>query len=456
MPSDRLRLRDIRNTSAFRLTVMFGLVFAVGVIALLALIYVLSAHELTVRTDRILRRETAALQNTAPDALPRRIEAAIVHNTSGVSFFGLQSRNGVRLAGNLIVADDFPVGHPRSTILNARDPTPIRVLATSVAHGAVILVGRDITPILDLRRRVLIVLIWSGLAIAVFVLAASVALSLAPLRRVRDLQRASREIAAGRLDVRMPLLGRGDELDLFAATVNTMIEEVGRVVAQVKEVTDAVAHDLRTPLTRVRAQLHQMQHLADIDPRFAEMAARGIADLDVVLDRFMALLRIAELEASQRRAGFARIALEPLLTGVCDLYEPLAEDRAIALTTETADGLFVDADRQLLFEALSNLVDNAIKFSRPGGHVSIGAARAAGMIAIEVRDDGPGLPEDDRRAVLRRFYRGTDTGGIPGSGLGLSVVAAIVHLHGFRLELDDADPGLVVRIIGEEIVAIPE
>ncbi len=446
MLSDRLRIRDIRNTSTFRLTVMFGLVFAIGVIALLALIYVLSAHELTVRTDRILRRETAALQHTAPDALPRRIEAAVVHNTSGVSFFGLQSSNGARLAGNLSVTDDFPISRPRSAVLNARNPVPVRILATSTAQGAILLVGRDITPILDLRRRVLVVLIWSGLAIAVSIAAASIALSLAPLRRVRDLQRASREIAAGRLDVRMPLLGRGDELDLFAATVNTMIEEVGRVVAQVKEVTDSVAHDLRTPLTRVRAQLHRMQHLPEVDPRFAAMAARGIVDLDIVLDRFMALLRIAELEASQRRAGFARIALEPLLADVCGLYEPLAEDRGIALATEAADDLYVDADQKLLFEALSNLVDNAIKFSHPGGHVWIHASRASGKIAIEVRDDGPGLAADERRAVLRRFYRGTDTADIPGSGLGLSVVAAIVHLHGFRLELDDANPGLIVRI----------
>lgn len=171
----------------------------------------------------------------------------------------------------------------------------------------------------------------------------------------------------------------------------------------------------------------------------------------LVLERFAALLRISELEAGRRRAGFRRVDLGALVAQVAELYEPLAEDRAITLSVAARpvgrrQALSVEGDDKLLFEALSNLVDNAIKFGRPGGQVHIALFDDEAARAIEVRDDGPGIPSEERDAVLHRFHRGTHAAGVPGSGLGLSVVAAILHLHGFRLRLSDADPGLCVRI----------
>ena len=174
-------------------------------------------------------------------------------------------------------------------------------------------------------------------------------------------------------------------------------------------------------------------------------------DLDVVLDRFAALLRISELEARGRRAGFGAIDLSRLARDVCDLYEPLAEERSVSLELLPSSETEVRGDAKLLFEAVSNLVDNAIKFVAEGGHVAVVVAASAHGPIIEVRDDGPGIAPDERRAVLRRFHRSADAADIPGTGLGLSVVAAIVHLHGFRLEFDDAEPGLVVRIRCEEV-----
>ena len=290
------------------------------------------------------------------------------------------------------------------------------------------------------------ILIWSGLATALAVLVSGIALSLAPLRRVRDLQHKSREIAAGDLDARMPLMGRGDELDLFAGTVNAMVEEVGRVVAQVKGVTDAVAHDLRTPLTRVRGQLYRVRQSPGVEPQAAAMIEAATIDLDVVLERFSALLRISELEAGGRRAGFGMVHLDRLIEAIRDLYEPLADERQVTLGFDGASDIQVRGDEKLLFEAVSNLVDNAIKFVPEGGHVEIVLRSGEGGPVIEVRDDGPGIAPDERRAVLRRFHRGVEAADVPGSGLGLSVVAAIVHLHGFALEFGDGHPGLVVRI----------
>ena len=243
----------------------------------------------------------------------------------------------------------------------------------------------------------------------------------------------------------MPIAGRHDELDLFADTVNAMVEDVARTIAQVKGVTDAIAHDLRTPLTRVRAGLHRIAQDDALPPGQRERLVAAVGDLDTVLERFAALLRISELEAGQRRAGFAPVDLGAIAARVGELYEPLAEDGGIALVMDCAP-LSVHGDEKLLFEAVSNLVDNAIKFGREGGRVSVVTGDEGEGWLLDVRDDGPGIAADEREAVLRRFHRGSNAAAAPGSGLGLSVVSAILGLHGLRLELLDAAPGLTARI----------
>ncbi|RZF64704.1 HAMP domain-containing histidine kinase [Sphingomonas populi] len=446
MPFERLRLREIRKTSTFRLTALLGVVFALGVAALLGLIYALSAHELTARSDRILQREAARLQAVSAEALPDRIITEIRHNASGLTLFGLQSHDGTHIAGNLRVSTDLGFNRPTNIREKPGAHGPLRVLAIRATTGETILIGRDIAPIVDLRHRMLALLLASGAAMVVLVFGVGFVLSLAPLRRVRDLQAASREIAGGRLDRRMPISKRGDELDLFAGTVNAMIEEVERVVAQVKGVTDAIAHDLRTPLAHVRGQLQRAITLADTDPRIVRLAEAATADLDLVLERFAALLRISELEARGRHAGFAVVPVAPMLAAAYDLYEPLAEDAGVRLNHAAAPDATITCDSKLLFEAVSNLLDNAIKFTGVGGDVWLSTEIDDGFVTIVVRDNGPGLAAGERQAALRRFYRGTEATGIPGTGLGLSVVAAIVHLHGFDLELGDGAPGLTVRI----------
>lgn len=447
MLSDRLRLGDIRNISTFRQTVLLGLISAVGVIALLGIVYVLTARELTSRTDRILRMEAGRFNDVQPVDLPQQVWREVERNSGmNLNYFALLSREGERVAGDINDPGHLVYDTPANIPVRPGQRGPIRLLAIRVSTGETILVGRDMTQIADLRRRVLEILLASGLGIALVILIWGVALSVPLLRRVRDLQRISREIAAGHLDRRMPLSGRGDELDLFASTVNVMVEDLGRVVGQVKAVTDAVAHDLRTPLTRVKSQLFRMRQQPGLDAGMTERLDGAMADLDNVLDRFAALLRIAELESSQQRAGFASVALDPLIAAIADLYEPLAEESGVRLVRQSLAGASVHADAKLLFEAISNLVDNAIKFSPAGASVTLSVLRDAGALCIDVRDTGPGIPEPERDAVLRRFHRGDGAAEVPGTGLGLSVVTAIVHLHHFRLELTGAEPGLRVRI----------
>jgi len=445
MLADRLRIRDIRNTSTFRLTLVFGVVFLTGVAILLGLIYGLSARELTRRSDRILRLEAAMLESTPPADLPGHVRGEIARSASGLNYFELRSIDGEHITGNIRVATPPPFDNPVE-LRNGSGARPVRLLAVRTPSEETLLIGRDISPVLDLRRHVLIILIASGVLTAIAVLICGIALSIAPLRRVRDLQRALETISAGDFETRMPLAGRGDELDLFAGTVNQMIEEIGRAIDQVKGVTDAIAHDLRTPLTRVRSQLYRLSQSPGIQTPAVHMIGAATADLNIVLDRFAALLRISELETGRRRTGVAPNDLTALLARVHELYEPLAEDRSIALAVEALEPAIVAGDEKLLFEALSNLLDNAIKFTPPGGRISLALRMGGHSPVIEVRDTGPGIAAEERQAVMRRFHRGSNAADVPGTGLGLSLVVAILHLHGFALALRDGAPGLIVEI----------
>lgn len=425
---------------------LLGSAGLVGILILLALIYGLTAREMVHRTDRILHARAQMLINSPPQALQAQITQLTRNGGDGISYFGMLSSEGRPLLGNLRGSSGYRLGHIRVIAERPGRHGAIRMLATRLPSGQILLIGRDIAPLVDLRRRVFEAITLSALIVIPLILIAAFALSIAPLRRVARLQRSAEQIAGGRLEERMPILGRGDELDLFATIVNHMVEEVGRVVSQVKSVTDAVAHDLRTPLTRVRAQLYRASQQPDIGDDMRAGIEASLADLDSVIERFAALLRISELEASGRQSHFVRVSLDRIAPSVVALYEPLAEDKNMALTLDADGAAEVLGDQSLLFEALSNLVDNAIKFTPEGGHIAIVVRSGNGDVVLEVRDDGPGVAEERRQAVLRRFDRGGVSSEIPGTGLGLSVVAAILHIHQFTLELDDAAPGLIVRI----------
>lgn len=444
MRSDRLRWREVRATTPFRLTMMLGAVFLAGLWATLAVSYVFTAHELVARSDQILFTRARILLAVTPAALPGRIRAEIANTTPGLSYFALFGQDGERILGNVTLPPPPRSGKPYPVDAVPGVHGPLRALAVRTAAGETILMARDVSPIQDLRVRLLQILLVSGLAGTAMVIAAATLLSMAPLRRVRDLERASRSIAAGGLAQRMPVAGRHDELDQFAATVNLMLDEVAHVVAQVKGATDAIAHDLRTPLTRVRATLHRMLQQPELPAAARGVAEGAIEDLDAVIDRFAALLRIAELEASGRRAGMGVVAPAALLTELAELYDPLAEERGVSLSLDLRRVPEITADPELLFEALGNVLDNALKFATSS--VTLRLTEEEGVPVVTVIDDGPGIAADEREAVLRRFHRASGAAGVEGTGLGLAVVAAILHLHGFALAFDDARPGLIAHI----------
>ncbi len=440
-----MRFRALRRTTTFRLTALYALLFALGTLALLGSVYLQSTLYLTRRVDGILDTEARGLARSPRPGLRERVTQELAVNGDKTNIFALFAPDGSWIAGNLpalpaaVRVDDAPVEIPPTRSF----PVSARIIARRMPSGDVLVVGRDVSQLIEMRAIVASALIWSGIAILLVGLACGLALSVEPLRRLRGLQSVAEDIARGDLNRRMPIGPRHDELDVLATTVNTMMDEIGRLMSEVKGATEAIAHDLLTPLSRATIQLRRLQQSASVD---AQELAGVTTALDEMLDRFRAILRIAELDARHRRAGFSRVDLADVIEPIQDLYQPLAEMGGVRLLKVGVRGTLVEADPKLLFEAVCNLVDNAIKFAGPGSTVRIRAGEDPLVPRIVVQDDGPGIPASKRAAVLQRFYRGERNAPVPGSGLGLSVVAAIVRLHGFELVLEDADPGLRVLI----------
>ncbi len=448
----------IWRTTTFRLASLYGAVFAIGVLALLGLVYWRTTNALTLRVDSIVRERVAALARSSPAGLPGEIRRQLSADPQRLDDIGLVSADGEAIVGNVT---GLPTGlRPGGAIreISAGDGllAPARAMAVRLPWGEILIVGRDIGQIRELRAIMISALLGSGAFIVVLGLASGVVLSLAPLRRLQALQEASGRIIAGDISTRMPIAGRGDELDLFAAMVNGVLNEVRRLMEDAKSANDAVAHNLRTPLTRVRSVLHRAELSNETPEAVRGLLRAAIEDLDLTLERFRALLRISQIEAQERRRGFQLVALDPLLQEACELYEPLADAKGVSLRSSLDHAVSIDADPKLLFEMMSNLLDNAIKFSPAPGAVEIGLIDTGREAGFWVRDHGPGIPPVDRDVVLQRFYRGAPSEHAPGSGLGLSIVAAIARLHGLELRLEDAAPGLRVTLTRTVAAAFPE
>lgn len=336
--------------------------------------------------------------------------------------------------------------HELKRCLDADDPHLPRDSCDAVAikthDGRWLVLVRDNGSLFVVTRIILQALLW-GLSLTIIPgVAGWYLLRRRPLKRIRAVQASAELIVAGDLTRRLPLSARRDELDMLAAIVNVMLDRIERLMHEVKGVCDNIAHDLRTPLTRLRAQLYRIRQQSGDDAPQAEALEQAIAETDTLMARFRGLLRISELEDRQRRAGFVDLDPHALLTELHDFYLPLAEDGDIRLALEQPATLpALHGDRELLFEALANLLGNAIKFTPEGGVVRLRAGLEGPGVFITVEDSGPGIPEEEREAVLKRFYRSEEGHRHAGFGLGLSIVAAIADLHGFRLEVGGSELG---------------
>ena len=434
------------RTSTFRLSTLFGVVYALGIALLLALIYYQTAGYLTQRVDHALEREADILRRSGPDTILRRFREEGARDP--LNSFGLFSITGERVAGDTphlprgLLLD----GRPRDLAGDAHT-TPRRALAERTPWGEILVVERDTSQLIELRRIIINALLGSGAVIASLGLVSAIALSIRPLRRIRAMQAATEAIISGDFAARLPMDGGQDELDQLARLVNGMVDEVERLLVQARTVGESVAHELRTPLTRLRAMLdHACQALVDDPPR-RRLLEQCVTEVDALLVRFRALLRIAAVEARSRQVGIEPVSLSSIVDQVAELYLPLAGERDIRLEVFSERGILIRADGELLFEALSNLTDNALKFAPVGGRVQLSLVRGPQGPVLEVSDNGPGIPESERSLVTKRFFRGRWGDKVSGHGLGLSLVAAVADLHRFELSFHDAAPGAVVRLL---------
>jgi len=323
--------------------------------------------------------------------------------------------------------------------------TEARMFRLDLPNGDVLVIGRDVEDKMRLRELLTEGLAWSAAAAATFAFVGAWVLRRALEARLRPAAETASAIAHGDLTQRVPLSTREDEFDRLGHAMNDMLDRMETLMTGVRGVSDAIAHDLRTPIARARAKLEEALAEAGTEATAEEILRhaieQGIADLDGIARIFQAVLRIAEVEAGARRAAFAGFDLAPVLTDAAELYGASAELEGQVLEVEVAPSLPLVGDRDLLLQAVANLLDNAVKFTPAGGTVRLRARRSGQMLQIQVGDTGPGLTAAERLRVGERFFRADGARATPGSGLGLSLVRAVAALHGGQVELTDARPG---------------
>lgn len=295
---------------------------------------------------------------------------------------------------------------------------------------------------------VMIELAMAAVAVLLLVLAglAAVLVTRRTVGRIEEINATSRAIMLSGLDRRIPLRGSHDEWDRVAENLNQMLDRIETLMGEVKQVSDNVAHDLRTPLTRMRGRLEKAFHAPRNGEADATLIGDTIADLDAVLGMFASITRISEIETRARKGAFRRLDLAEIAGEVVELYDAAAEQVATRLSLGGDREVSVTGDRDLLFDAIANLVDNAIKHGRAGGQVTVTCRSSDGGAIIAIADDGPGIPTEARDHVFKRFYRLEQSRYTPGNGLGLSLVVAVARLHGAEIILHDNAPGLTIQL----------
>lgn len=323
----------------------------------------------------------------------------------------------------------------------------MRIEDVAMPGGFYLLVGRDIRDQSEVRALIIDGLSWAAASAFVLAIAGGALVRRAVLRRVETINRTTSAIVRGDLAQRLPTRRTTDELDQLARTINLMLQQIENLIEGIRNTSNAVAHDLRTPLAELRAQLEGMILASPSREVMLDGIQKALADIDHVISIFNALLRLAEIDSGERRSGFRRVVLTDLMTEVAELYGPLIEEKQAKFVLDVPSGLAVHGDPHLLAQAVGNLVDNAVKYAPRHGLISLWIRRSQnGQVVINVADDGPGIADAEKPRVTQRFYRGWTSGEKAGIGLGLSVVDAVARLHEGSLSLADNHPGLIASL----------
>jgi signal transduction histidine kinase len=456
-------LRSLHWTYSLRITLLYIAFFVVSVAVLFGVIYWATSSFMRNQLESAIDTELSSLDHVfeamgsggVADLIARRI-AEPDHR---MSFYLLQDPAGQRASGNLPGMRPEPGWHElpippgwEEDDEEEEEDDEAESTDTLMARGQVLtggwflLVGQDTDRYTDFEEFILAA---AGLSLAAafgLALIGGWVINAGMLRRIAAIDAAGRDIVRGNLSHRIPLRGTGDEFDRLSANLNEMLDRIQMLMEGLRQVSNDIAHDLRTPLTRLRQGLEAARAKAGTAAEYRAAVDKAIADTDEILDTFGALLRIAQIEAGTRRASFADVDLSGVLQRIFETYAAVAEDHRHHLASRIASGISVRGDRQLLTQMFANIVENALRHTPAGTRIELELQDAPAGPVCAIRDDGPGIPENERQKVFRRFYRLNSGRAAPGSGLGLSLVAAVAELHRIVVETSDNRPGLCVAL----------
>lgn len=450
-----MRTPSILRTQAYRIVLVYVAVFAVSVAALIAFTYWNTKRALDAQTDQTIEAEIVGLSEQYQQLGLFGLRAVVVARSehAGLSLYLLADQMKQPIVGNL---DSWPANMQQSNsfvefdydrhVDNGLETRKARGRVFALAGGAYLLVARDVHERYLTERLFTTTLPWTVGLVLLLGLIGGAMMSRNMLARLDSINRTSAEIIDGDLTRRVPIGSRHDEFDALAENLNAMLDRIERLMKGVREVTDSVAHDLRTPLNRLRNRLETtLRHLDPASNEASEIEA-AVAETDSLIATFNALLLIAEADAGVARGEVAPIDLAPVALDMAELYAPLAEEKGVDLRIAPAGATMIDGNRSLISQALANLVDNAIKYTPAGGQVTVTALETPDGVELRVADTGPGIPEEERARVVERFVRLEASRNSPGTGLGLSLVAAVARLHDADFVLEDNNPGLRATI----------
>jgi signal transduction histidine kinase len=443
------------RSSAVRVALAFVFVTTVATTAVFGLVYLQIGEANEARNRLILEAEAAKSVDRSVDELKAAFEVRLTHDLRRIDYAALFDSNRKTMFGNVDELPAIPVDGKSHFIAAARAPgsdnrrEPAIFVARARADGTIMVLGRSLLESLAFRRIVQRALVTGLAPMLLLALGIGAFFARRASRRLTTIHDIIARIMKGDTHLRLPVASQHDTIDKISRDVNLMLDEIVRLLVQIKGVGDNIAHDLRSPLSVVHAQLERGLESSN-DEELRGSMKQALTHIDKAMLTVTALLRLADIEYGPKSGNFQSIDLSAICAELFEFYEPLATSKSIKMTLETQSPVQIVGDGDLMREAVSNLIGNAIKFTPENGTVSISAVREDGLPVVRVRDTGIGIEPAERDKIFQRFYRTASGHRVPGSGLGLSIAAAIANLHEFDLRFGGNDPGAVFEMVGRK------
>ena len=453
--------RRLLHSYTSRLTLLYALIFSASTLFLFYFFYLFTASYMSEQVDNTIENEIQGLAERYDggglESLAALIAARVRRQqaqTTGDWIYLLTTRTFQPLVGNLnqwpqnTTADGDWIEFALVINRESGENHLARAKVFRLPGRYRLLVGQDINQLTEAKRRIVRALAWGLVIMLLPAFVGGFVLGRRAVRKIERINQTARSIMSGDLSRRVPLTTDNDDFDQVAENLNRMLDRIQQLMDDIRRVSDNIAHDLRTPLARLRQHLEEARRREYADARSAHDLENAIAEADSLLSTFNALLRIARIEAGQIASGFGDIDFHTLMEDAIEFYEPLAEEKRQRLEATLQPGITSRGDRDLMFQALANVIENAIKYAPPHTRIAISLTRQNAEAVITIADNGPGIPPPQREKVFRRFYRLDQSRGSTGNGLGLSLVSAVIAMHNGCIELQDNEPGLktVIRL----------